>query len=91
MNAATKSAVSTLLAADPSVSPDCIPVALGVLDGKTHAPSPTGQPVRLLSQKEYAARWKCTVRTVQRWIEMGEVKAIKRGRIVRIPVPEDEF
>ena len=91
MNSTTRTAVQTLLAADPTVSPDCIPFAMGVLDGKTHAPSPDRQPVRLLSQREYARRWNCTVRTVQRWIETGEIKAIKRGRIVRIPVPDEEF
>ena len=91
MTATTRTLVQTLLAADPSVKPENIPLALDAAAGKLNAPSPTGQPVRLLTQKEYAARWKCTVRTVQRWIEMGEVKAIKRGRLVRLVVPEDEF
>jgi excisionase family DNA binding protein len=88
MNAATRSAVQTLLAADPSVSPDSIPVALSVLDGKTHAPCPTGQPVRLITIKEAATRFGCTARTVQRWIATGEIKFVRRGRLVRIPETE---
>lgn len=88
MNAATRSAVSTLLAADPTVNPESIPVALGVLDGKTHAPSPTGQPVRLLTINEFAKRFGCTTRSVQRWIATGEIKFVRRGRLVRIPESE---
>ena len=42
-------------------------------------------PVRLLTQKEYAERWQVTIRTVQRWIEIGQVQAVRRGRVVRIP------
>ena len=48
-------------------------------------------PVRLLTQKEYAERWGCTVRSVQRWIKTGELQAIRRGRLVRIPVRGDEI
>ena len=59
-----------------------IGLALDVLQGNSNE-SPA--PVRLLTQKEYAKRWQVTVRTVQRWIEVGQVKAIKRGRVVRIP------
>ena len=88
MNAATRSAVSTLLAADPSVKPERIPVALGVLDGKTHAPNPTGQPERLLTIKDTAKRFGCTTRTVQRWIAKEEIKFVRRGRLVRIPESE---
>jgi excisionase family DNA binding protein len=47
------------------------------------APQP---PPKLLTMKEVAARFApCTVRTVQRWVAMGELPAIKRGRLVRIP------
>lgn len=88
MNTATRSAVSTLLAADLTVKPERIPVALGVLDGKTHAPSQTGEPVRLLTIKQTAERFGCTTRTVQRWIAGGEIKFIRRGRLVRIPETE---
>ncbi|NLX25492.1 MAG: helix-turn-helix domain-containing protein [Lentisphaerae bacterium] len=88
MNAGTRSAVSTLLAADPSVKPDSIPLALAVLDGKANAPSLNGQPVRLLTINEFAKRFGCTTRSVQRWIATGEIKFVRRGRLVRIPESE---
>ena len=63
------------------VSQERIRQAVAAMEGNaTNSPA----PVRLLTQKEYAARWKVTVRSVQRWIEIGQVKAVRRGRAVRI-------
>jgi excisionase family DNA binding protein len=42
-------------------------------------------PTKLLTMKEVAICFGCTARTVQRWVQIGELPAIKRGRLVRIP------
>lgn len=88
MNSATRSAVSTLLVADHTVKPENIPLALAVLDGRAGAEGATGQPVRLLTIKEFAKRFGCTTRSVQRWIANHEIKFVRRGRLVRIPESE---
>ena len=64
------------------VSQERIRQAVAAMEGNSND-SPG--PVRLLTQKEYAKRWQVTVRTVQRWIEIGQVEAVRRGRVVRIP------
>jgi excisionase family DNA binding protein len=46
------------------------------------APQP---PPKLLTVEEVAARFECTTRTVRNWITTGELPAIKRGRLIRIP------
>ena len=38
---------------------------------------------RLLTPKEYAAKWGVHPRTVRRWERRGVVKAVRRGRVVR--------
>lgn len=42
-------------------------------------------PPKLLDVETVAARFGCTTRTVRNWITTGELPAIKRGRLVRIP------
>jgi excisionase family DNA binding protein len=44
----------------------------------------------LLSVAEAAARWSVSSRSVWRWISAGEIKVVKLGRAVRIPVSEVE-
>lgn len=45
----------------------------------------TRPPPKLLTVEEVADRFECTPRTVRNWIRTGEVPAIKRGRLIRIP------
>ena len=86
MKKETRYAVATLLQADPSVAEESITEALAMLEGKP--PTPAQQPDRLLTIKQAAERFSCTTRTVQRWMEKGEIKGIRRGRMVRIPESE---
>jgi excisionase family DNA binding protein len=83
MNAATRSAVSTLLAADPSVKPDSIPLALAVLDGKANAPSPNGQPAQqeFLTVQEACALLRVSRATLFREEQDGRIHSVQiRGR-----------
>jgi excisionase family DNA binding protein len=57
---------------------DCF---LSTLPGATA----TRPPPKLLTVEEVAARFECTPRTVRNWISTGEVPAIKRGRLIRVP------
>lgn len=50
----------------------------------TGAVAPQPLP-KLLTVEEVAARFGCTTRTCRNWITTGELPAIKRGRLVRIP------
>jgi len=64
----------------PPSERDCF---LAALPGATA----TQPPPKLLTIGETASRFGCTARTVQRWIHDGELPAIRRGRLVRIPEP----
>lgn len=48
----------------------------------SHAPSP------LLTLPEAAEALRCSVRTLQRRIADGEIRAFRDGRIVRVPASE---
>ncbi len=78
MKSATEDIVKAALVADGEVSSE--QAARGLLAFRGD-PSPPP----LLSMDEVANRFGCTVRTVQRWISEGELKPIRRGRLVRIP------
>ena len=81
MNAATRSAVSTLLAADPSVSPERIPVALGILAGRD--PLPSGHPAQqeFLTVAEACGLLRCSRTTLFREEQDGRIQSIRiRGR-----------
>jgi excisionase family DNA binding protein len=73
------SAVIAILKTDPTVTNEQREKIQSILSGETK-PQP-----RLLTMKDAAARFGCTVRTVQRWCQFGELPTIKRGRLVRIP------
>lgn len=56
-----------------------------------NVPSATAaKTMYLLSVAEAAARWSVSSRSVWRWISAGEIKTVKLGRAVRIPVSEVE-
>ena len=40
---------------------------------------------RLLTAAEFADRYGCSFRTVQRWCRDGVLKPVRHGRLVRIP------
>jgi excisionase family DNA binding protein len=73
------SAVIAILKTDETVTKDQVSRIQAILNGE-QKPTP-----RLLTMKEAASRFGCTVRTVQRWCLEGELQTIKRGRLVRIP------
>ncbi len=81
MNSATRSAVSTLLAADPTVSPENIPVALGILSGCN--PVSSGQPSQqeFLAVNEACDLLRCSRTTLFREEKDGRIHSVKiRGR-----------
>ena len=81
MNASTRTAVQTLLAADASVSPECIPVALRILSGRT--PVPSGQPGKqeFLTVAEARDLLRCSRTTLFREEQEGRIHSVKlRGK-----------
>jgi len=79
MRATTETAIRALLAADDEIKAEQVRNFFGVLRGEQKTPA------KLITMKEAAARFGCTVRTVQRWCQVGELETIRRGRLVRIP------
>jgi excisionase family DNA binding protein len=79
MKTTTETALKAIIGADDEITTQQAGQILSVLRGELRTPS------RLLTMKEAAARFGCTVRTVQRWCKDGELQTIKRGRLVRIP------
>jgi excisionase family DNA binding protein len=79
MRPTTETALKAIITADDEISPQQAGQILSLLRGEQRTPS------RLLTMREAAARFGCTVRTVQRWCREGELQTIKRGRLVRIP------
>jgi excisionase family DNA binding protein len=53
-----------------------------------HGAAPVSQLLRALTAAELAAALQVSVRTVRRMIARGEVRAIRFGRSVRVPVDE---
>ena len=81
MNTATRSAVSTLLAADPSVSPERIPVALGILAGRDPLPSGQSAQQEFLTVNEACDLLRCSRTTLFREEQDGRIKSVQlRGR-----------
>lgn len=80
MKESTKQALRAILAADETINQDAVNAALAALDNAND-----GSPGSLLTMRQVAERFGCTVRTVQRWVSDGELPAIRRGRLVRIP------
>lgn len=78
MRATTETALKAIITADNEITPQQATQMLSALRGEQRTPS------KLLTMKEAASRFGCTVRTVQRWCRDGEVETIKRGRLVRI-------
>jgi len=79
MRQTTETALKAVLAADDEVQDQQVTAFLSALRGEQRTPS------KLLTMREAASRFGCTVRTVQRWCRDGELQTIKRGRLVRIP------
>jgi excisionase family DNA binding protein len=79
MRQTTETALKAVLAADDEIRPQDVTAVLSALRGEQRTPS------RLLTMKEAAARFKVTSRTIQRWIKVGELPVIRRGRMCRIP------
>ena len=78
MRATTETALKAIITADNEITPQQATQIFSALRGEQRTPS------KLLTMKEAAARFGCTVRTVQRWCQEGELETIKRGRLVRI-------
>jgi len=78
MRQTTETALKAIIGADDEITTQQAGQILSVLRGEQRAPS------KLLTMREAAARFGCTVRTVQRWCREGELQTIKRGRLVRI-------
>jgi excisionase family DNA binding protein len=79
MRQTTETALKAILTTDDEIQPQQVTAILSALRGEQRTPS------RLLTMREAAARFGCTVRTVQRWCREGELQTIRRGRLVRIP------
>jgi excisionase family DNA binding protein len=79
MKPTTETALKAIITTDSEITPQQAAQMLSVLKGEPRAPS------KLLTMRDAAARFGCTVRTVQRWCRDGELPTIKRGRLVRIP------
>ena len=82
MNAATRTAVQTLLIADPSVKPESIPAALRILSGRD--PVPSSAPAiksEFLTVSEAADLLRCSRTTLFREEQAGHIKCLRiRGR-----------
>jgi excisionase family DNA binding protein len=78
MRQTTETALKAIIGADDEITTQQAGQILSVLRGEQRTPS------KLLTMREAAARFGCTVRTVQRWCREGELQTIKRGRLVRI-------
>jgi len=83
MRQTTETALKAILTTDDEIQPQQVTAILSALRGEQRTPS------KLLPMPEFAARFGCTVRTVQRWCREGVLVPIKRGRLVRIP--EDQL
>jgi excisionase family DNA binding protein len=79
MRQTTETALKAIIGADDEITTQQAGQILSVLRGEQRTPS------KLLTMREAAFRFGCTVRTVQRWCREGELQTIKRGRLVRIP------
>jgi excisionase family DNA binding protein len=77
MKAATRSAVSTLLAADASIPADRIPLAFSILEG---ASLPASQPAAvqrdLLTVAEAADYLRCSRSSLWRMEQDGDIQAV---------------
>jgi len=79
MRLTTEAALKAILTADSEITPQQAAQMFSALKGEQRAPP------KLLTMRQVAERFGCTVRTVQRWCREGELQTIKRGRLVRIP------
>jgi len=63
----------------------------GFADAPKPSPNATETPAKWVSVAEAAAARRCSIRTVKRWIEQGEVETRKEGgrRLVSMPEKRD--
>jgi excisionase family DNA binding protein len=81
MNLATRTAVSTLLAADPSVKPESIPVALNLLAGRKPLPADLASKQEFLTVAEACDLLRCSRTTLFREEQENRIQSVRlRGR-----------